>query len=59
MDEKNSSQVQPIVAQGEGWKPKQQRKRTFVGPKDELRKEEEKFTRHPVPLPFGKIDVFA
>jgi len=59
MPENTSTEVQPIRTRDEGWKSKEQGKRTFVGLKSESESKEEDSQRQPLPLPFGKIDVLA
>lgn len=59
MDEKTSEAL-PAVKRGEGWKPRQQRKRTFLASTTEAQESSKEETPpKPLPLPFGKIDVFA
>ena len=59
MNDDKTEGIQPID-RNQGWKPRQQQKKTLVekGPDDEEpeTKEEE---RIPHPLPFGKLDIFA
>lgn len=59
MPESNGTEVQPIRTRDEGWKSKQQGKRTFVSSKEAAEQKAEESSRKPLPLPFGKIDVMA
>jgi len=59
VDEKTTETI-PVVKRGEGWKPRNQRRRTFMASAEESHEPmKEESPRRPLPLPFGKIDVIA
>ncbi|MCX6639041.1 MAG: hypothetical protein NTW14_00985 [bacterium] len=58
-EEKETPQITPITQKGQDWKPKQERKRTFVSGDGEQLTSEHEEDRQPAPLPFGKLDILA